>query len=53
MNWAEFKGPVSHVSLAEAVVASWFLTQEVAVSSPFTVMTNIYVTEFSEFSEDI
>ena len=37
--------------LAGAVVASWSLTQEVAGSSPFTVMTNIYVTEFAEFSE--
>ena len=26
---------------AEAVVAFWFLTQEVAGSNPFTVMTNI------------
>ena len=25
-----------------------FLTQEVAGSSPFTIMTNIFVTEFSE-----
>ena len=32
----------------DAVVASWPLTQEVAGSSPFTVMTNIFVTEFSE-----
>ena len=41
MNWAEFKDPVSHMCLAGAVVASWSLTQEVAGSSPFTVMTNI------------
>ena len=34
--------------LAGAVVASWSLTQEVAGSGPFTVMTNIFVTEFSE-----
>ena len=37
--------------LAGAVVASWSLTQEVAGCSPFTVMINIVVTEFSEFSE--
>ena len=37
--------------LAGTVAASWSLTQEVAGSSPFTVMTNIFVTEFSEFSE--
>ena len=35
-----------------AVVGSWSLTQEVAGSSPFTV-NNIFVTEFSEFSENI
>ena len=32
---------------AGAVVASWSLTQVVAGSSSFTVMTNIFVTEFS------
>ena len=41
MNWAQFK----------EVVASWSLTWEVAGSSPFTVMTNIFVTEFRKFSE--
>ena len=39
--------------LAGAVVASWSLTQEVAGLSPFAVMTNIFVTGFSEFSENI
>ena len=39
--------------LASDVVASWSLRQEVAGSSLFTVMTNIFVTEFSEFSENI
>ena len=39
--------------LAGAVVASWSLTQEVAGSSLFTVMTNIFLTEFAEFSENI
>ena len=53
MNWAKFKDPVSHVCLAGAIVSSWFVTQEVAGSSSFTVMTNIFVTEFSEFSENI
>ena len=43
MNWAQFKDPVSHMCLAGAVVA-----QEVAGLSPFTVMTNIFATEFSE-----
>ena len=48
MNWSQFKDPLSHMCLAGAVVAPWFLTQEVAGSNPFTVMTNIIVTEFSE-----
>ena len=34
--------------LAGAVVPYCSLTQEVAGSSPFTVMTNIFVTEFAE-----
>ena len=42
MNWAQFKDPVSHMCLAGAVVASWSLTQEVAGSNPFTVLTNIF-----------
>ena len=53
MNWANYKDPISHVCLAGAVVASWSLTQEVAGSAPFPVMTNIFVNEFSEFSENI
>ena len=53
MNWAQFQDPVSHMCLAGSVVASWSLTQEMAGSSPFTVMTNIFVTEFSEFTENI
>ena len=39
--------------LAGAVVASLSLTQEVAALNPFTVMTNIFVTKFNEFSENI
>ena len=48
-----FKDPISHMCLAGAVVASWSLTQEMAVSSPFNVMTNMFVPEFAEFNEDI
>ena len=33
------------------MVASWSLTEEMAGSSPFTVVTNIFVTKFTEFSE--
>ena len=51
MNWAQFKDPASHICHACAVVASWSLTQEVAGLSPFTVMTNIFVIEFTEFCE--
>ena len=45
MNWAQFKDPVSHMCLAGTVVTFWSLTQVVAGSSPFTVMTNIFVTD--------
>ena len=38
---------------AGTVVASWSLTQGVAGSNPFTVMTNIFVTEIAEFSDNI
>ena len=48
MNWAQFKDPVSYMCLADAGVASWSLTQEVAGLSPFTVVTNILFAEFSE-----
>ena len=40
MNWCKFKDPVSHMCLAGAVVAFWSLIHEMAISSPFTVMTN-------------
>ena len=53
MNWAQFEDPVSHICLAGAVVASWNLTQEVVSLSPFTVMKNIFGTEFSVFGENI
>ena len=53
MNSGQFKDPVSHMFLAGTVVASWFLTQELAGSNPLTVMTYIVVTEFAEFRENI
>ena len=52
MNLVQFKDPLSHMCLAGTVVASWSLTQEVAGSNTFTIMTNILVTEFSEFNEN-
>ena len=39
--------------LAGAMAVSRYHTQEVAGSYPFTVMTNILVTDFSEFNENI
>ena len=41
MNWAQFKDHVSHMCPADAVVACWSLTQEMACLSPFAVMTKI------------
>ena len=43
MNWRQFKDHVSHMCLTHALVASGSLMQEVAGSSPFTVMTNIFL----------
>ena len=51
MYWDQIKDPVSHVCLAGAMIAAWSLTQEVTGLNPFTVMTNIFVIEFSEFSD--
>ena len=51
MNGTHFKDPISHMCLAGAVVASWPLTQEVASSSTFSVMTIFFVTKFAEFNE--
>ena len=42
MNWAPFKDLVSHMCL----VGGWM-----AGSSPFAVITNIFVAEFAEFIE--
>ena len=53
MSWSQFKNLFSHMCLADTVVASRSFTQEVSGSIPFTVMTNIFVTEFAEFSENI
>ena len=48
MNCSQSKDLVSTTCLAGALVACRSLTQEMASSSPFTVMTNIFVTEFVE-----
>ena len=57
MDWGQFKDFVCHIChvcfAGVVVVSSWSLTKEVAVSKFFTVMTNILVTEFSEFNESI
>ena len=51
MNWNQFKEPVSNMCLSGTVVASCSLTQEVAGSNPLTVITNIFVTEITGFSD--
>ena len=48
MDWAQFKDLVSHMCLTGTVVASWSLTQEMEGSIPYTIMTNVVVTEFNE-----
>ena len=53
MSQNQFKDFVSHMYLTGAVVASWSLTKGVAGLIPFAVMTNIFVTEFSELRETI
>ena len=44
MNSSQFKDLVSRMYLADAVVASWFLTEEVA--GIFTEITNIFLLNF-------
>ena len=53
MNHGQFKDLVSYMCPAGTVVASLSLMQEIAGLSPFTVMTNIFVNEFSKFNEKI
>ena len=48
MNWAQFKDPVFNMYLAGGMVSSEFVTQDVAGSNPFGVITIFFVTEFSE-----
>ena len=43
MNWGQFKDPVSHMCLTGAAVSFWSLTQKVAGSRAFTVITNIFL----------
>ena len=50
MIWAQFKDLVSHMSL---ILVSYTRDGWVAGLSPFIVMTNSFVTEFTEFSENI
>ena len=49
----QFKDPIAHICLAGAVVASWSLTQRGGRFESFTVMINIFVSEFSQFIENI
>ena len=41
MNWAQFVDPVSHMCIAGAMVAFWYLTQKMAGSISMSVITNI------------
>ena len=50
MNWTQFKDPVSSMCLAGTVVGSWSLHKRWQVQT--LLMTNIFVTEFTEFSEN-
>ena len=47
MNWAQFKDPLCYLCLADAVVASWSLTQEVAGSNNLFKMTILFVAELN------
>ena len=52
MNLGQFKDPVSHICVFLALSQCGSI-QEVAGSNPYVVMTNILVTEFNEFNENI
>ena len=52
MKRTQFKAAVSHMCLA-GIVVSYTIGGWVADSNPFAAMTNIFVTEFSEFSNNI
>ena len=48
MNWAQFKDLASHMCLAGAVVACWFVAQEVVGSN-----TNFLQKYFSSSTESV
>ena len=49
----QFKDSVYCMCFVGTVVASWSLLQGMLSSNPFTIVTNILVTEVSEFNENI
>ena len=51
MNWGQFKDPPRCLCLPGAVIASSSLTKQVAGSNPYTVMTNIFVTDSEKSKE--
>ena len=53
MNWSQFKDSVSSYRCLAGAVVSWSLTQEMAGLKTFTVMTDIFIAEFSKFKENI
>ena len=48
----QFKDPTSYMCLVCSEIISWSLTHETAGSNPFTVIRNIFATEFSQFREN-
>ena len=53
IQWIQQIQGIWYMHLAGTVVASWSLAYEVAGSSFFTVISNMFVAEFSEFNENI
>ena len=47
-RWNRNSVDSGNLGITATLVVSWFLRQEVACSNFFTLMTNIFVTEFSE-----
>ena len=50
---SQFKDPAFYTCLAGTFVAYFSLAQEVTCMNPFTVMTNIFVTELTEFNKKV
>ena len=53
MNWIHYKDLLCYLCLCGLVVSSLSLTQEILGSNPTILIFYFFVTEFSEFSENI